>query len=99
MEILLDLKSQQISGQYKIFTRMSPTDFENLLQKIGPRISKQDTYFRSPISAQDRLSVTLRYLATGDSYTSLQYVFRISKQSISLIVPDVCTAIVEELND
>jgi len=54
MEILLDLKSQKISGQYKNFTRMSPTDFENLLQKIGPRISKQDTYFRSPISAQDR---------------------------------------------
>ncbi|CAH1976015.1 unnamed protein product [Acanthoscelides obtectus] len=29
--ILMDLKSQEISGQYKNFTRMTPTDFENLL--------------------------------------------------------------------
>ncbi|CAH2012022.1 unnamed protein product [Acanthoscelides obtectus] len=52
--ILMDLKSQEISGQYKNFTRMTPTDFENLLQRIGPHISKQETYFRTPISAQDR---------------------------------------------
>ncbi|CAH2002762.1 unnamed protein product [Acanthoscelides obtectus] len=51
--ILMDLKSQEISGQYKNFTRMTPTDFENLLQRIGPHISKQETYFRTPISAQD----------------------------------------------
>ncbi|CAH1966399.1 unnamed protein product [Acanthoscelides obtectus] len=50
----MDLKSQEISGQYKNFTRMTPTDFENLLQRIGPHISKQETYFRTPISAQDR---------------------------------------------
>ncbi|CAH1995141.1 unnamed protein product [Acanthoscelides obtectus] len=43
--VLMDLKSQEISGQYKNFTRMTPTDFENLLQRIGPQISKQETYF------------------------------------------------------
>ncbi|CAH1997469.1 unnamed protein product [Acanthoscelides obtectus] len=65
--------------------------------QIGPHISKQETYFRTPISAQDRLAVTLRFLATGDSYTSLQYLFRISKQSIGRVVPQVCAALIKEL--
>jgi len=38
IQLLLDLKSQQISGQYKHFTRMTPTDFENLLRKIRSHV-------------------------------------------------------------
>lgn len=53
-ELLADLKFQHISGQYKNFTRMSPTDFEYLLNKIGPSISKKETFFQQPISIQDR---------------------------------------------
>lgn len=97
--LLVELKSQQISGQYKNFTRMSPTDFEYLLTIIAPKISRQDTTMRSAISPQDRLALTLRFLATGDSYTSLQYTFRISKQSTSCIVPEVCGAIIEALKE
>uniref|UniRef100_V5GGY0 Uncharacterized protein n=1 Tax=Anoplophora glabripennis TaxID=217634 RepID=V5GGY0_ANOGL len=53
-QLLEDLKFQHISGQNKNFTRMSPTDFENLLNKIGPAISKRETHFQQPISIQDR---------------------------------------------
>jgi hypothetical protein len=54
-ELLQILKSQELSGQYKNFTRMSPTYFENLLMKIGPIIFKKTTHLREPISIQDRL--------------------------------------------
>ncbi|KAJ8876372.1 hypothetical protein PR048_020817 [Dryococelus australis] len=55
-ELMLDMRSQAISRQYNNFTRMSPTDFENILSRIGSKIVKQTTYCRSPISAQDRMS-------------------------------------------
>ncbi|KAJ8896899.1 hypothetical protein PR048_002245 [Dryococelus australis] len=42
---------------------------------------------RAAITVQGRRLITLRYLATGDLYTSVQYLFSVSKQSISTIVP------------
>ncbi|CAK1592268.1 unnamed protein product [Parnassius mnemosyne] len=56
-------------------------------------------YYRKAISVEERLSITWRFLASGDSYTILQYLFRVSKQSISVIVPETCQAIVEALKD
>ncbi|KAJ8929695.1 hypothetical protein NQ314_017589, partial [Rhamnusium bicolor] len=47
----------------------------------------------------ERLAITLRFLATGDSYTSLMYTFKISKQVISKIVLELCEAIIEVLQD
>lgn len=98
-ELMIDLKSQELSRQYKNFTRMSPIDFEYLITLVGPKVGKHDTPMRAAISVQDRLALTVRFLATGDSYTSLQYIFRISKQSISLIVKEVCLAIIEALKE
>lgn len=87
------------SDLFKNFTRMSQEDFKFLLNKIGEKISKKDTKFRKAIPIEERLATTLRFLATGDSFTSLQYLFRVSKQSISEIVPEVCKAIIESLQD
>lgn len=87
------------SGEFNNFCRMSATDFEFLLNKIEPLIMKQDTQMRTAIPAKIRLAITLRYLATGDSYQSLHFLFKVSHQVISLIVPEVCEAINSVLKD
>lgn len=97
--LLKDLLADKTSGFFKNFTRMSEEDFFLLLDCIKPRIERQDTSYRKAISAEERLALTLRFLATGDSFTSLQYLFKVSKQLISEIVPEVCQAIIECLSD
>ncbi|XP_050516048.1 uncharacterized protein LOC126890922 [Diabrotica virgifera virgifera] len=78
---------------------MSSTDFEWLLCQIAPKIQKEDTNYRQAISPMERLLLTLRFLATGDSYHSLMYLFKISVSSISRIIPEVCKVIAEVLKD
>ena len=76
---------------------MSPSEFEFLINLVGEKISKKDTAFRKAISVQERLPLKLCFLASGDSYVSLQYRFRISKQAITCIVPEVCEALVKKI--
>lgn len=54
---------------------------------------------RACIPAETRLALTLRYLATGENFNSLRYLFRISQPSISLIIPEVLDAIYKVLVD
>ena len=82
---------------FRNFTKMTPSDFEWLLQLIGPSIKKQDTNMREAIPISTRLAVTLRFLATGDSYHTLMYIFRLSVPAISTIIPEVCQALIRSL--
>ncbi|XP_030760537.1 protein ALP1-like [Sitophilus oryzae] len=89
----------EYKGSFKNFCRMSSSDFEHLINLIGPKIQKSDTRFRDAVPVVERLAITLRFLATGDSYQSLMYLFKVSKQLISLIVPEVCDALIECLQE
>lgn len=86
-------------GSFKNFLRMTSSDFDYLINEIGHKIGKKDTTFRDAIPVKERLAVTLRFLASGDSYQSLSYLFKFSKQSISNIVPEVCDALIDCLRD
>ena len=83
--LLADLNCQEFSGHHKKFIRMATADFELLINLVGPKIVKIDTRFRESVPVQERLTVTLRILATSNSYISLLYLFQISKQAISQI--------------
>ena len=51
------------------------------------------------IPAEKKLELTLRFLATGESYSSLHCQSQISISSIALIVPEVCQAVYDALKD
>lgn len=41
----------------------------------------------------------LRYLATGDSFASLMYLFKVSKELIARIIPETCKALISVLKE
>ncbi|KAK4295749.1 hypothetical protein Pmani_031711 [Petrolisthes manimaculis] len=64
---------------------------------FNAKIQKQNTHLREAIPPEQRLSVTLRYLATGESRRSLGFQYRISHNLISKIIPEVSSAIFTSL--
>lgn len=72
---------------------MNSTEFEFLCTLIGPQVQPADTLMRPAIPLTDRVAVTLRFLASGDSYVSLHYLSKISTTTIARVVPEVCKAI------
>lgn len=64
-----------------------------LLSLVSPLIKKNDTVMRSAISPHERLSATVRFLATGRTLKDMEYSTAISKPALSLIIPETCEAI------
>ena len=80
------------------YTRMSPERFDHLLSLIQPKIEKEYKV-RPPISVEERLAATLRYLASGDSKQSVSYQYKMGKSTIKGIIDEVCDAICESIAD
>ena len=93
--ILDELITTAIPG-YRNFTRMQPAFFYLIEERITPHLRKSVTNFRKPPVVGLKLAVTLRHLSTGESYTSLQYQWRVRRTTICKFVPQVCKAILKE---
>ena len=82
-------------GAYRNFFRITRSQFRFLTEKVSPIIAKKEqpyplNHLRPSIKPDERLAVTLRYLATGETLHSLEYSFRISRQAISAIIIETC---------
>ena len=84
---------------YRNFIQMPPELYQELEQRITAEFQRDRTLMRDPMSPGFKLAVTLRHLATGDSYTTLLYAFRVASPTIEKFVPEVCDAITRAYQD
>ena len=94
--IFKDLKLTDKEG-FRRFMRMDIDHFKKLLATVGPDLIKTDTKLRKPIRPEERLALTLRFLATGETFRSLEFQFRISRKAISYIVLEVVETIYRKM--
>ena len=73
--------------------------FDYLVERLYPYLIKQETIMRESIKHSEQCCLFLRYLASGKTFHSLEYQFRVSRRSIVRIVKRVTEAIIEELQD
>ena len=71
---------------YFNFLCMPPETFDNLLSLIKENITKQNTNMRDAIPPHLKLAATIRLLCSGETYTSLQYLFRIHRTTLSQFI-------------
>ena len=70
--IMQQLYETDIPG-FRNFIRMTPEFFEMLKERLAPRLTKQKTNWREPLSVGLKIATTLRYLwsrSAGPSLTS-----------------------------
>ena len=94
-ENLMNELEAEHPAMYKNFQRVTPDMFMEILERVERRIQRQDTFWRKALPAGLKLAVTLRYLASGDSYKSLAFAFRVPCNTICRIIPEVCQAIID----
>ncbi len=94
-QLMHELERNDIPGFVRLM-RIEPAMFREIERRLYNVLLKEDTIMRSSISPGERIAVTLRYLATGETFRSLSFSFRIAHNTISGIIPEVCEAIIAE---
>lgn len=64
---------------------MSPERFDHLLNLVEEKI-KKEIHIREPLSPAERLAITMRYLASGDSLQSIAFLFKAGHSTVNKIV-------------
>lgn len=78
---------------FRNYLRMDEATYKNLLDLVSPLIKRGDTVMKRSITPHERLSATLRFLATGRNYEDLKFSTCISKSALSNMIPETCVAI------
>ena len=90
---------REAQGDFVNFVRMELAMFHELLNRDSQRLPKQHTKLKIPLQPGLKLAITLRYFATGNSYHSLSYAFRVPHNTISLFIREVYAAIIAEYEE
>ena len=81
--IMAELYATDIPG-FTNFMRMTLEFFEMIKTRLEPHLARQATNCRAPISVGENVALTIRYLATGESYTSLSCQFMAGRSTFQV---------------
>lgn len=95
INLLRELRNEP--NDWRNYLRMDEETYVELLRLVSPFIAKKDTVMRKAISPHERLSATLRFLATGRSFKDMEFSTAISKPALCKIIPETCEAIYKVL--
>ena len=73
--------------------RMSQATFLYVCNEIRPVIEKEDTVMRKAIPVEQRVALTLWFLATNADYRTIGHLFGVSKPTICVITKEVCAIV------
>ncbi|XP_070138603.1 uncharacterized protein [Drosophila bipectinata] len=72
---------------------MSVSNFEELFTLVRPHLVQNRNFRLDAIPLEAKLAITLEYLACGTFQRHVASCYRISKQHVGVIIPQVCDAI------
>ncbi|XP_035673121.1 protein ALP1-like [Branchiostoma floridae] len=79
---------------FHIFMRMPIAMYDELLERVTGRLTKKATFMRDPLDPGLKLALTIQHLVSGNTYASMKFSWRVPKCTISLVVREVCEAII-----
>ena len=79
---------------FESYRRMDLEHFRKIVD-LSERPHKKDTVMREYVKPAEMCCLAIRYLATGESFHSPEFQFRMSRVTISKIIIEVCQALYE----
>lgn len=87
------------ASDFTNYFRMSEDRYYYLLRLVEPFLMRQDTHMRKSLPVNERLALTLRYLATDRSFEDLKFSAVMSPASISKAIIETCEVLIYVLQD
>ena len=99
LNLLREISETHAESDYKNYYRMNEQLFIEMLIKITPHLTRKNTVMRDTLWVEERLALTLRFLATGRAFEDTKFSFIISPSAISQVVIETCEALICVLQD
>lgn len=98
-QLMVELRKEDPAPFTNFLRLPPPAMFDELLARLGPKIAKQYAFYRDPLELDIKLALTLRQLASGNKYASMEFGWRVPYNIQSLLTREVCETIIDEYAD
>ena len=94
-QLMVELRNED-QRAFRNFLCMPTEMYDKMLDRVGPTITRQHTRNREPLEPGLKLALIMQHLASGSSFSTMQYGWRVPNSTQSVIVLQVCQAFVDE---